>query len=202
MIISNIVYNKKEKNFNIFIDSNLDFSIVEDTLVKFNLYKGKDIDENLISSIKKENEKYLASNIAVKYLRNMKTTYEVRTYLLNEKIHPEVIDETISYLKKLHYLDDERFAKLFASDKLKINKYGSKKIKLILEAKGVDKKFINEALLNLDHDLEIKNIIYLGRKKFKQIKDKKNAKNKLINHLLYKGYEYDDIKHSLKEILD
>ena len=64
---------------------------------------------------------------------------------------------------------------------------------------GIDKDLAEIAVLDLDEDIEFENLKLHAQKKFNTLKKDHNTKSKLINHLIYKGYQYDMIKEILKE---
>lgn len=80
-------------------------------------------------------------------------------------------EKVIAQLKNEKFLDEFRFARYFANDKFRFNKWGKTKIKLMLRNKGISDDAINEALsqINLEEYNEI--IFNELRKKRKTIKD-------------------------------
>ncbi len=127
-----------------------------------------------------------------------------------ERCHQEVVaksktlginfDETnqlLSELIKSNYLNEERFALLYARSKANQKKWGPIKIEQGLKQKEISTYLINKAiqeLTNLDSNLEKLIKQYLDKKQLKlsQYKDKQL----LIKYLLSKGYQYADIfKH-------
>lgn len=201
MFIKNIKYIKKDKNYLIELED-IGFAILEDTLVRFNLYKGKEIEQEDIENILLEDSRYKAKNLAIRYLSNMKSEKQVRDYLNRNEISEEIIDDTIFYLNKEKFLDDFEYANCFAKDKLNLNRYGKNKIKLALQQKGINSNIIDNVLLDLPEDKEYENLLKAANKKLMSLEDDPKYYEKLVRHLLYKGYEYDLIKRALNEIRD
>ncbi|WP_036728892.1 RecX family transcriptional regulator [Peptoniphilus mikwangii] len=200
MIIKNILYNKKSNTFTVNTDTDYNFEILEDTLVKFNLYKSMEINHEIIKNILFENKKYIAINLSLKYIKNLKTEYEIREYLKLNQIETEIIDETICYLQSMNYIDDLKYAKYYTSDKIRINKHGLQKIRLALSLKGINKNIIDSVFEDADTDTEHKNLLSEIEKKIKYNKTDKNQYEKLLKYLTNKGYSYSKIKLALKEI--
>ncbi|EFI42217.1 RecX family transcriptional regulator [Peptoniphilus sp. oral taxon 386] len=200
MIIKNILYNKKSNTFTVNTDTDYNFEILEDTLVKFNLYKSMEINHEIIKNILFENKKYIAINLSLKYIRNLKTEYEIREYLKLNQIETEIIDKTICYLQSMNYIDDLKYAKYYTSDKIRINKHGLQKIRLALSLKGINKNIIDSVFEDADTDTEHKNLLSEIEKKIKYNKTDKNQYEKLLKYLTNKGYSYSKIKLALKEI--
>lgn len=199
LFIKNIKFLKREKNYLIEVDD-YSFAILEDTLVRFNLYKGKELEILDIENILKEDSRYKSKNLALKYLSNMKSEKEVRDYLFRKEISDEIIDDTIFYLKSEKFLDDYQYALLFSKDKLNLNKYGKNKIKMSLRAKGISQNIIDNVLLELPEDKEYTNLLKAAEKKKNSLGDDDKFYEKLVRHLLYKGYDYDLIKKALSEM--
>ncbi|MBL7575260.1 regulatory protein [Peptoniphilus asaccharolyticus DSM 20463] len=199
MIIEKIVFLPKSKNYTVFFSDGSGTEIIEDTLVKFNLYKGMEIEPDTISNIKYENQKFEAAKSVFRYIQNKKTVKEVKDYLSKKGYDEDVVELTADYLVEKGYIDDRKYVSAFVNDKLKINKYGRNKIKNQLIVHGIDKDLAESAVYNLDENIEYENLKSHAEKKFKTLKKDMNTKSKLINHLIYKGYQYDMIKNVLKE---
>ena len=201
MIIQSINYFKNENRFLVTLE-NSSFYVLENTLTKFNLFKGKEICSEDIENIKTEDKRYYAKDLAVKFLSNMKTEKEVRDHLKRNNVDEDIIDDTIFYLTKEKFIDDYEYALLFSRDKLNINKYGKYKIKISLQQKGVDNNIIENALLELPDDTLYENLKNAALKKHNSLGNDKKSYEKLVRHLLYKGYNYDQIKDVLQDIKD
>lgn len=201
MIIDKIVFVKKLKSYTVYLDNGEGFEIIEDTLVKFNLYKGMEIESDTLDLIKSEDLKFKAVNSVIRFIQNKKTVKEVKEYLSKKGYSSEIIEKTCEYLISKDYINDKKYAKAFINDKLKINKYGRNKIKNSLIQRGIDSNIIESAMYSLDEDIEIENLKYHAEKKYNLLKKDKNMKPKLINHLLYKGYSYDMIKSVISNMV-
>lgn len=199
LIIKNIKYLKDEKRYFVNCDTT-SFLVLENTLARFNLYKNKEITQEMIEDILLEDERYKAKLLSIKFLSNMKTEKEVRNHLYKNEIESSIVEDTISYLQEEKFLDDLQYAMYFSRDKLNINKYGKNKIKISLIEKGISSDNIEKALLDLPYEVEYENLKTLAIRKIDSLKDSKNSQDKLIRHLLYKGYNYDLIKEVLKDI--
>lgn len=199
MIIEKIVF--KDDNFLIFSMETLILKLCESTFVRYNLYKGKVISEEEIEGIKQENSQQECLDFFLKKRINRKTEKEVRNILKENGYPPDSIDFTINYLEKYSIIDDKEYARLYVRDKMRLNKYGPRKIYFNLLEKGIKKEYISQALEE-EYDFEsietnIKNIL---EKKFKntQIHDIKTYK-KAYNHLCNKGYYHEDISKILNQ---
>ncbi len=111
-------------------------------------------------------------------------------------------DEILSLLIEEGYLNEERFALLYAGGKFRINDWGKKKILNGLKEKQVSSYSINKALKAIDdHDYQ-KKLQELAQKKYKLLKGEQSPvrKKKTTNYLLQKGYEPQMITQALAQI--
>ncbi|SHF34294.1 regulatory protein RecX [Pedobacter caeni] len=125
---------------------------------------------------------------------------EVRDKLYDFGLHHDEVEELISELISTNFLNEERFAQAFVSGKFNIKKWGKIKIKQALKLKKVPEKMILKALNKIDYDEYLKVILHSAEKKSGLIteKDPYKRRNKLITHLMSKGFENNLIMEVLK----
>ena len=110
--------------------------------------------------------------------------------------------EIISLLIGEGYLNEERFAQLYAGGKFRINQWGKRKILHGLKEKQVSTYIINKALKTIDDNDYKKKLKELAQKKFKSLKGGESIarKKKTMEYLLQKGFEWQLITQALAEI--
>lgn len=199
MIIDKVKFNNKNKLY-IIETEDISFEISEITLAKFNLYKGKEIEVSDINDILYSNEVSKGKDIALRYLSSMRTEKEVRDKLSEKEINPDAIDDVINYLINEKFINDYEYALFFSRDKLNINKYGINKIRDSMRIKGLNSNIIEEALDKLPYEKQYENLMTAAKRKFYSLSNDDKRKEKLIRHLLYKGYEYSMIKYALEDL--
>ncbi len=116
---------------------------------------------------------------------------EVRQKLLGMHMIPEAIDVIIVHLLEHNYLNEERFAKTFVSGKFRIKKWGRRRLTQELERKDISKVNINQAITEIDDNDYIETFHDLAEKKANSLKESNKFKKrkKLINYLIYRGWE-------------
>ena len=122
---------------------------------------------------------------------------EVKEKLYGYGLNKDDAEELISKLIEENYLNEERFAIVFAGGKFRAKNWGRVKIKYELKHKGVSDYCIKKALKEIDEDDYIKTLHNLVEKKGLTLKSEKNIfikKRKLQDYLLQKGYESDLIR--------
>lgn len=113
------------------------------------------------------------------------------------------IDEIISLLLKESFIDQKRYARIFASEKARFNKWGPKKIEFALRAKKIADDDIKSALLEVQDFFSGETISKLLKAKTKSVKFSSTyeLKNKLIRFGLSKGFEYTNVLVEVEKIL-
>lgn len=104
--------------------------------------------------------------------------------------------QVMAYLTEHHYIDDERFTRMFVHDKMYLNKWGSKKIIQALIGKRIDKTIYQPILDEIDKK-EWKTILLpLLKSKQKSLNAHSDYERdmKLIRYALGRGFTYDVIR--------
>ena len=128
---------------------------------------------------------------------------EVTQKLKDMYMIPQAIDVIIVHLLQHNFLNEERFAKTFVSGKFKIKKWGKRRLTLELKRKGIGKVNINQALNEIREAEYIEVFNDLAEKKVVLIKetDKWKKKKKLVDYLLYRGWESHLVYEKVNELI-
>jgi regulatory protein len=116
---------------------------------------------------------------------------EVQEKLKGMRMIPEAIDEIIVHLLQHNFLNEERFAKAFVRGKFNIKKWGRGRLLIELKRKAISKANIDIAFKEITDDDYIETFNALAEKRVEVIRetDKYKKKKKLIDYLLYRGWE-------------
>jgi regulatory protein len=116
---------------------------------------------------------------------------------------PEAIDTIIVHLLKHNFLNEERFAKTFVSGKFKIKNWGRSRLTYELKKKEIGKVNINQALAEIENEKYIEVFNNLAEKRLNNIKEtnKFKKKKKLIDYLLYRGWEMHLVYEKANELI-
>ncbi|QEC70205.1 RecX family transcriptional regulator [Panacibacter ginsenosidivorans] len=106
-------------------------------------------------------------------------------------LHKTEVDEILGWLIESNYLNEERFAILFAGGKFRIKKWGRIKIRQALLQHRISNYNINTALNNIDELAYMKTLQRLASVKWQSLKTDTVLvkKMKTTRYLLQKGYE-------------
>jgi regulatory protein len=86
------------------------------------------------------------------------------------------------------YLDDERFARLFAEDKRSLEHWGSERIERSLLARGVDPEVASAAVAGETTESEFDRALALLRRRFPAAPENRRDRDRALGVLLRKGY--------------
>jgi regulatory protein len=127
-------------------------------------------------------------------------SYEVKQKLRDLDADENETEKVLASLQEDDYLSDERFARLFASGKFRIKRWGKNKIRAELRMKKMPDSFIYNALDVIDEEEYNKTIEHLIAKKEREVKSKntKDKTRKIAMYLLSKGFESELIWKALK----
>lgn len=122
-------------------------------------------------------------------------TADIRRKLENWGISTEDREKIIDFLRKNKFLDDSRFARFYARDKFRFNKWGKQKIAASLRQKQIDSNIIAEALNQLETSDYSDTCLHLLQQKLKQSKetDPIKQKAKLIRFGIGRGFDYETV---------
>lgn len=141
-------------------------------------------------------KKYLTKEQAIQKLRQYcayqeRSHYEVRQKLWELGVRKSEHDEIISSLIEDDYLNEERFAKMYAGGKFRMKEWGRKKIYYGLKEKQVSEYNIKKAMKEIDETAYLKTLHELAETKYNSLKGEQYLvrKKKTIDFLLQRGFE-------------
>lgn len=199
MIISNIIFDKKK--FHIHFDNEERIEISEETLIEFGLYKGQEVEDEIIDKLKFEDEKSSALLLSYKFLQRNKTEKQLIDYLFKNKVRREIMDIIIPILNEKKYLNDEDYARRYLYDAMNINRYGKIKIIYMLRSKGIKNDIIEKVMTDYDYELEYLNAEELLRKKLDRNEKDPKKINSVKKYLQGRGFEFEIINLAVETYL-
>ncbi len=179
---------------NVFLDGKFAFGIHASIFYKFKLSLAQDIDIEFIDNVLKEEEFSKSKRVALNYISTQdRTKKEVLKKLADKGYEECTINKTIAALEGLGLIDDESYCERYISDKVRFSKYGKNKIVSNLILKGIDKKIISQKIIDIEDESEFEKAFKLGEKKYNSLisSNKQNIRQKVQNHLLQKGFDYN-----------
>ncbi|HEU23949.1 MAG: regulatory protein RecX [Athalassotoga sp.] len=123
-----------------------------------------------------------------------RSEYELYTRLKEKGYPQDVLDQLIDELKKNGFLDDLKFARLFALDQIELKFKGPRYIEYELKNFGVKEEIIANVLKEIS-DSDFKEIF----KRFKKA-HKADSEDKIFEKLIKRGFDPYTVKKTLREI--
>lgn len=181
--------------YKVFLDNNQAISLYEDVIINNNLLLKKEIEDDILDDLIKENNDMHVYSMAINYISvRMRSIKEIREYLKRKQVSSNVIEETVDKLIKSGYLNDFNFAKAYVNDQLLITNKGPLKIKQELIKHGVSSDIINEVIEEIDKELIKEKLSNLMSKQLRLKKGSTNSvKTKLLNYFYNIGYSKEDV---------
>ena len=126
----------KSNKYNVTLEDGEVLKLYDDVIVKYSLIRYKEIKDEELDDLVKYNESLDAYYSALKYLTiKMRSEWELKKYL-SRKYEDDVINETISKLKKDGYLNRELYIKCYVDDAVALSNVGPNKIRKELSKLG------------------------------------------------------------------
>jgi len=128
---------------------------------------------------------------------------EVKNKLYELGIESTTVDELLAYLITEGFLNEERFAKVFAGGKFRIKKWGRIKITKTLESKGLTKNCIRIGLKEIDEADYHQALENLLKSKISNLREANVfvARDKTSKYAIQHGYEPELVWDQLRKLL-
>lgn len=137
-------------------------------------------------------------------LTSLCSTAEHCSHEMLEKMRRWEIDEDtqariMEYLVKEKYIDDERYARFFAKDKIRYNKWGRRKVEQAMWQKHIDADIQQRVLGEIDDDEYLLILRPLLKSKRRTVKAANNYEMnmKIIRFAMGRGFTMDIIRQCL-----
>lgn len=143
-------------------------------------------------SVKKASEhKYIYDKAKSYCAYQERSVFELKNKLFEWKVRPEIAARVIHAMEEENYLNEERFARVFAGGKFRIKKWGRNKIIAELRAKRIPELIIQIGLEEIDEYEYIKVLREtIEKKKSSFINcDDISTLDKIYKFVLSKGFE-------------
>lgn len=187
---------KKDK-IHIYIDDEYRMTVDETYWLSLGIREKSEIDEETLSELEGTIMIRRAFNKAVDLAAMREhSRFEIISKLVQRGYDREIASLAADKLSDYGYLDDERFAQLYARELKERKKYGKNRIKQELMRKGVDRDIIS-AVLDEMGDEPIEEISELIKKKYPRFREEEKIRNRALNALVRYGYRIQDIRKAM-----
>ncbi|HAF07495.1 MAG: Regulatory protein RecX [candidate division TA06 bacterium 32_111] len=185
---------RNREKVNIFIDEKFYFSTYDQLLLKFDLFSGKEVDENFIENLKKETRIYESKRYLYNIIsRKRYTEQRLREKLLIRKVDKEIIEKLILEFKNNGLIDDHSYLSDYLEYLSSQKRYSKKEIESKIFSKfkwNFDKNYVKEFLDSYNE----KEVLQ------KLLQKEKNIDEKVIQRYYRKGFDYETLMEILKSL--
>ena len=107
-------------------------------------------------------------------------------------------------LVKERFIDDGRYAEAYVREKSRLSGWGARKIAMQLRQKGVSQAIIDDALRQLDSNVELPRLVEKLRRKIRTTKYTSDyeLRGKLMRYALSLGFDYDIVQRAVEDSLE
>lgn len=106
----------------------------------------------------------------------------------------DATEEIVASLEAGNFVSDLRYASAFAREKASLTGWGPVKIRFALDAKGIARETVDEALAEIEPEKAEARLERLLEIKRKSLEGDPQIKLKLLKFALSRGYDYDTVK--------
>ena len=202
---------KAQKNnpnrVSLFLDGEFALGIHQDLVVKYDLHTGRTLTPEEQAQLEADERLIDAKQCALEYLAHKaRTEGEVRDRLAQDDYEPSIIEQVITRLHELSYLDDEAYAHDFVKARFANKSYGPHRLRRELRERGVDAALIEDALTQLRETVDFQSTAQsLAEKYWHRVADEphplKQAK-KLQGYLVRRGYASSTARAAVETVQD
>lgn len=120
-----------------------------------------------------------------------RTVAQVRRHLAGRGVDEAAIEQAVAALLRQGYLDDARFARVFAEDRRALDGWGPERIERALLAAGVESELVAAAVGARDAAGELDAALALLRRRFRDAPATERERERALGLLVRKGYDVE-----------
>lgn len=180
------------------------YELLYETLVKFGIYDGSDLDEKKWNSIQLWDSTRRATTAALRWLSlRPRSREEISNRLHREGYNDETITSVLEKLSEEKYIDDLDFAMRFAQSRLRKKAMGERALAYELNKKGIAPDLIRQVIQKFVPDSDLPSVLRLAEKKYVTIResDQRKKQIKLSAFLQQRGFDTDTIRKVVEMVI-
>lgn len=200
--VTKVTQQRRAGRYNIYLDDEYAFAVDEKVLITYNLFKGTEIDETEIETIKTAEFSQKAYTQALVYATGqMRTSKQVSRKLKERGYETSLIKEVVKRLNDDHVIDDEAYAQTYVDQAKSAGKLGPRGVQFKLQQAGIDQFIIEDALVAYELDDQIAalttRVASLLEKNARY--SKFMAEQKTQQKLIQQGFDLNLIKQAIQD---
>lgn len=194
----------KKKGYHLFVEDEYALTVSAEILAETGLRTGQEITPQRLDEIRLLCDRRRARERALYLLESRSHSEKELFDKLCRNVDEAVAAEITAKMVDLGLVDDESYARRWASMLFREKKYGPRRIRQSLMQKGFDRLLIDTVLEEMreeyspeDTDEQLQAIIARKYARYLEDDDPKN-RSRVINGLLRLGYDYEQIRTALR----
>lgn len=175
------------------LDDGRVFVLYRGEIRRYHLEAGGEIGEELYAGIVGEVLKKRARERSLYYLRSSpKTEQEIRRKLREGYYPDEVIGDTIAFLKKYRFIDDEEYVRSYLE--IQGKRKSLPEISRNLAARGISRELMRSVMSEMPRDTAPAILETLRKRHVTQDAADPELRKKTVNYLVRRGFSCDEIR--------
>lgn len=188
-----------KKRMMIHTEEGVTFVLYKGEIRRFDLKEGQELANEVYEEIRTDILIKRARKRAMFLLEKMdRTESQLRNKLRQGFYGEDLIDDAVAYVKKYHYIDDNRYAQTYV--RCQKERKSKRQIKMDLMQKGVNREIIEQAI-EIEYGAESEQELimkWVEKRKYKIGNSDVKEKQKMYQFLMRKGFRSEDILHILE----
>lgn len=179
------------------LDERVRLEVTEEIYARFSLFKGREVDADLIADVRRAEEDLRARQVALNFLApRMRSRFEVDKRLRERGFDDAVIERTLTFLSEYAMLNDVAFAQAFVNDRLLKKAVGPRRLAMELRKRGIGGFEAENALQVIDDARERRLCLRAARGRLRSLRPGDPAKREraLSSFLAGRGFGWEAIR--------
>lgn len=190
------------KRFNLFLEGKFVLGLDVQTVVEEKLKIGKVLTEEEWQQLKEKVEELTIFDSALNFLSfRPRSEKEVRDHFKKKKIVGPHVDRAIVKLKRLNFLDDEKFCLWWIEQRDNFRPKGKRALEMELLQKGVDREIVRKVLEDKQRDQVDKEACLVLGGKWLLLRHTNLAlpeqKERLFRYLASRGFDFSIVQDTI-----
>lgn len=185
----------------LYIDGEFAMKLDTETLLSHRIDVGTEIDDDRLKEVIDASNIKRAKDKAMWLISYRDYTQKELIEKVSKDSSYEAAQKAVERLLELGLVNDERYAKRYASDLLNIKRMSKSGAVRKLCEKGIDRDLARETVDSLEYDVD-ENINAIISKKYANALCDEKGRRRCVNGLLRLGYSYGDIKSAISQYID
>ena len=192
---------RNNRKFDLIISSTANLRVSIDTILKYNLKEGLVLSESDLDTIISFDQIQNLKDMILNYLSyRSRSKNEILLHFLKKGFQRKNIEFVIEELESKGYVNDEEFAKIYASNLIEVKLLGINAVMNKFHKHKINRELVDKIVSGIYEKNPPKNLIKnILHKKFQLVNEDLNRNKRIINYLKRKGFLWEEIVEALNE---